>query len=348
MDSFIENPFHQNEQSNQQNSGLLRFRSAPSSLLSNLRVENGSYELSLVGKIGERFDESEGKHMIVGQGQLPQGYGKSGGGGGEGSELVRQSSSPAGFLAHVNAQNGYPMMRGSGNFSIGSGTNQESSHLHTSAFKGQIDFSSRSSSSASHLPRIPEIGDGNFKGTGEDDVKFGGGDGLDDDDRLYHRGLSFSWDDSGHLVENGSEVRGDGHDDRMLYSGLDVSFAQKGGRPHLLLHHLSLPKNAADVVHFEKMMDFQDAVPCRIRAKRGCATHPRSIAERMRRTRISERIKRLQELVPNMEKQLNTAEMLDLAVDYIKDLQEEYKKLSATRAKCRCSIKHESVVNHAA
>ncbi|KAL9254374.1 Transcription factor bHLH130-like protein [Drosera capensis] len=361
MDSYIENPFHQNEQSNQQNSGLLRFRSAPSSLLSNLRVENGSYELSLVGKIGERFDESEGKHMIVGQGQLPQGYGKSGG---EGSELVRQSSSPAGFLAHVNAQNGYPMMRGSGNFSIGSGTNQESSHLHTSAFKGQINFSSRSSSSASRLPRIPEIGDGNLKGTGEDDVKFGGG--RDDGNRLYHPGLSFSWDDSGRLVENGSEVRGDGQDGRMLYSGLDVSFAQNSGRPHLLSHHLSLPKNATDVVHFEKMMDFQDAVPCRIRAKRGCATHPRSIAERMRRTRISDRIKRLQELVPNMEKvlvslspmsgliseliikQINTAEMLDLAVDYIKDLQEEYKKLSATRAKCRCSIKHESAVNDAA
>ncbi|KAL9250871.1 Transcription factor bHLH130-like protein [Drosera capensis] len=357
MDSYIENPFNQNEQSNQQNSWLLRFRSAPSSLLSNLRVENGSYELSLVGKIGERFDESERKHMIVGQGQLPQGYGKSSasGGGGEGSELVRQSSSPAGFLAHVTAQNenvyhkiaGYPMMRGSENFSIGSGTNQESSHLHTSALKGQIGFSSRSSSSASRLPRIPEIGDGNFKGTGEDDVKFGGGDGHDDDDRLYHPGLSFSWDDSRHLIENGSEVRGDGHDERMLYSGLDVSFAHNSGRPHLLSHHLSLPKNAADV-HFEKMMDFQDAVPCRIRAKRGCATHPRSIAERMRRTRISERIKRLQELVPNMEKQTNTAEMLDLAVDYIKDLQEEYKKLSATRAKCRCSNKHESAVNHAA
>lgn len=32
----------------------------------------------------------------------------------------------------------------------------------------------------------------------------------------------------------------------------------------------------------EKYLQFQDSVPCKIRAKRGCATHPRSIAERVR------------------------------------------------------------------
>ncbi|KAJ6379462.1 hypothetical protein OIU76_016159 [Salix suchowensis] len=46
----------------------------------------------------------------------------------------------------------------------------------------------------------------------------------------------------------------------------------------------------------------EESVPCRIRAKRGCATHPRSIAERVRRTRISDRIRKLQDLVPNMDK----------------------------------------------
>ncbi|MBA0816352.1 hypothetical protein Gohar_001027 [Gossypium harknessii] len=50
----------------------------------------------------------------------------------------------------------------------------------------------------------------------------------------------------------------------------------------------------------EKLLE--DSVPCRVRAKRGCATHPRSIAERVRRTRISDRIRKLQELVPNMDK----------------------------------------------
>ncbi|XP_022852262.1 transcription factor bHLH80-like isoform X2 [Olea europaea var. sylvestris] len=53
----------------------------------------------------------------------------------------------------------------------------------------------------------------------------------------------------------------------------------------------------------EKLLE--DSVMCRTRAKRGCATHPRSIAERVRRTRISDRIRKLQELVPDMDKVFN-------------------------------------------
>ncbi|CAD6228676.1 unnamed protein product [Miscanthus lutarioriparius] len=67
----------------------------------------------------------------------------------------------------------------------------------------------------------------------------------------------------------------------------------------------------------------QDSVACRVRAKRGCATHPRSIAERERRTKISKRLKKLLDLVPNMDKQTNTSDMLDLAVDYIKELKDQ-------------------------
>ncbi|KAK6246553.1 hypothetical protein SCA6_009643 [Theobroma cacao] len=74
-------------------------------------------------------------------------------------------------------------------------------------------------------------------------------------------------------------------------------------------------------VDMEKLLE--DSVPCRVRAKRGCATHPRSIAERVRRTRISDRIRKLQELVPNMDKQTNTADMLDEAVEYVKYLQKQ-------------------------
>lgn len=51
---------------------------------------------------------------------------------------------------------------------------------------------------------------------------------------------------------------------------------ETANRPKTLLsHHLSLPKSSA----MEKLL--QDSVPCKIRAKRGCATHPRSIAERV-------------------------------------------------------------------
>jgi hypothetical protein len=48
-----------------------------------------------------------------------------------------------------------------------------------------------------------------------------------------------------------------------------------------LTHQFSLPKTSSEMANIEKFLQFQDAVPCKIRAKRGCATHPRSIAERV-------------------------------------------------------------------
>lgn len=128
-------------------------------------------------------------------------------------------------------------------------------------------------------------------------------------------------------------------DDQKKFSELDASENQSGermNRPQRLAHHLSLPKTLTDLSDMEKLLFEDTVVPCRIRAKRGCATHPRSIAERVRRTKISERMRKLQDLVPNMDKQTNTADMLDLAVEYIKDLQKQVKILTDYRAKCTC------------
>ncbi|CAI5941014.1 unnamed protein product [Closterium sp. NIES-64] len=72
-----------------------------------------------------------------------------------------------------------------------------------------------------------------------------------------------------------------------------------------------------------RLLASEDGVLCKIRAKRGCATHPRSIAERVRRSRIAENMKRLAELVPNTDKQANTADMLDDAIDYMRHLQQQ-------------------------
>ncbi|MCO5556562.1 hypothetical protein L7F22_010112 [Adiantum nelumboides] len=83
------------------------------------------------------------------------------------------------------------------------------------------------------------------------------------------------------------------------------------------------------------LLSLDDSVLCRVRAKRGCATHPRSIAERVRRTKISEGMRKLQELVPNLEKQTNTASMLDEAVEYVKFLQQQIQKLTESQAKCK-------------
>ncbi|KAJ3687541.1 hypothetical protein LUZ61_016705 [Rhynchospora tenuis] len=97
--------------------------------------------------------------------------------------------------------------------------------------------------------------------------------------------------------------------------------------------------NMDEMSNIDYMQMHQDVATCKLRAKRGCATHPRSIAERERRTRISKRLRKLQELMPNMDKQASTSDMLDLAVQYIKDLQGQVQKLKEEQQKCTCSSK---------
>jgi len=42
-----------------------------------------------------------------------------------------------------------------------------------------------------------------------------------------------------------------------------------------------MPNTSSEMAAMEKFLHFSDSVPMKIRAKRGCATHPRSIAERV-------------------------------------------------------------------
>ncbi|RWR95849.1 transcription factor bHLH68-like protein isoform X2 [Cinnamomum micranthum f. kanehirae] len=72
------------------------------------------------------------------------------------------------------------------------------------------------------------------------------------------------------------------------------------------------------------------AVKPRVRARRGQATDPHSIAERLRREKIAERMKNLQELVPNSNK-TDKASMLDEIIEYVKFLQLQVKVLSMSR-----------------
>ncbi|XP_076929939.1 transcription factor bHLH130-like [Bidens hawaiensis] len=222
-----------------------------------------------------------------------------------GNNLRRQNSSPAGFIAHLENNNnnnngGYPTMRS---------MNAPGSMLTSSKrMKNEMGFSSGSQLSYGMLPRIPENESKvmEMKST-RNDGRFGSG----------------SWDDSDMLSD--SFLKEFGEIDQSNVPSINSSNNQLNdvGRirpPTTLVSHLSLP---ASTVELDKLMQFQDLVPLRSRAKRGCATHPRSIAERVRRTRISERMRKLQDLVPNMDKQTNTADMLDLAVDYIKELQKE-------------------------
>ncbi|KAA8528114.1 hypothetical protein F0562_035017 [Nyssa sinensis] len=253
--------------------------------------------------------------------------------------LIRHSSSPAGLFSHENV---YGVMRGMGNFGAGKGANAEASISSTSRLSGQIDFSSGKPSSSGLMSHVSEIGSKSMGVSSPADGIFSEGRRKNDG---YITGFPIgSWDDSAILPEN--LLKGLGDDDGKKFSCLDASENQNvEGRnrpPSVLSHHLSLPKSSAELSSMERLFQFQDSVPCKIRAKRGCATHPRSIAERVRRTKISERMRKLQELVPNMDKQTNTADMLDLAVDYIKDLQKQVKKLSDTEARCKCSNKQKS------
>uniref|UniRef100_A0A453PDE0 BHLH domain-containing protein n=1 Tax=Aegilops tauschii subsp. strangulata TaxID=200361 RepID=A0A453PDE0_AEGTS len=60
-----------------------------------------------------------------------------------------------------------------------------------------------------------------------------------------------------------------------------------------------------------------------VRARRGQATDSHSLAERVRRERISERMRYLQELVPGCDKVTGKAGMLDEIINYVQSLQKQ-------------------------
>ncbi|XP_022992430.1 transcription factor bHLH49-like [Cucurbita maxima] len=65
-----------------------------------------------------------------------------------------------------------------------------------------------------------------------------------------------------------------------------------------------------------------------VRARRGQATNSHSLAERVRREKISERMKFLQELVPGCSKVTGKAVMLDEIINYVQSLQQQVEFLS--------------------
>ncbi|KAK3223967.1 hypothetical protein Dsin_010992 [Dipteronia sinensis] len=241
---------------------------------------------------------------------------------GNGSNLIRQSSSPAGLFSNLGVDNGFAVMRAGNNSTTNgaAGPSTSSSRLHNN----HINFSSGQSSRLMPL-QIAEIGNQNQNtGTRSPEKGLGGSNRQFNMSNIVH---SDSWDD---ISFNGLKRARENDGNNMFFDLNSMDISQNGRssggiRSNGLTHHLSLPKTSSEIAAVEKFLHFQGSMPCKIRAKRGCATHPRSIAERVRRTRISERMRKLQDLFPNMDKQANTADMLDLAVEYIKDLQKQVK-----------------------
>ncbi|KAL8500750.1 hypothetical protein ACS0TY_020367 [Phlomoides rotata] len=355
----------QQQQQSNQASGLARYRSAPSSFLAALldtTTDNSSsgdesealFSALMDGPrdLGQK-NSTDGNHMPYhlkqevgvesepqpgGSGQMGYETAVSGGGGSivgsysvglesqvnlrmnngsrNSSNLVRQNSSPAGFL------NGFGVMGEVGNYRVHNHSKPNSSAV---LMTNHPNFSSGPSSSSRFMPSIPEnvneirnpengqLGDGNNANVRDFEAVF----------------AQDSWNDP----PFNSLKRNREADAKMFsnFSGLENLNGDARKNPSGLVHHLSLPKTSSEMAEIEKFLQFQpDTTPCQIRAKRGCATHPRSIAERMRRTRISEKMKKLQDLFPNMDKQTSTADMLDMAVEYIKDLQTQVQLIQYT------------------
>ncbi|KAI5007066.1 hypothetical protein ZWY2020_047014 [Hordeum vulgare] len=256
--------------------------------------------------------------------------------------LLRHSSSPAGLLSRLMADphgNGGGMGGARGG---GMGGGYAHSHSHSQGGAGgnadamaaaqQRRLSSQWSFSRQQdmMPHIAEMGMAMPTPTPMPPADVGEsiatGHGSGDLSRSFSMS---SWDDTNSNIifsappgGKKAKVMADGDDGMVTsFSNIDSQFGSSLDMPGM-----------DDYLQLQ-----QDSVACRVRAKRGCATHPRSIAERERRTRISKRLRRLQDLVPNMDKQTNTSDMLDIAVDYIKVLQDQIEKLKQDQGNCSCS-----------
>ncbi|WOL18744.1 hypothetical protein Cni_G27541 [Canna indica] len=226
------------------------------------------------------------------------------------SPLVRHSSLPSGFFSHLLTDHGHAAARTIGNYSQ---TGTESIHVSANRrLKSQWSFSRKDSLSQISELSIPEIEDNNNsdEGAGNPGQTYISGN--------FQLGL---WDDN---------------------NSIEFSAPSRKRTKHNIHSQFSLPRSSSEMSELDQYLQIQqDSIPCRVRAKRGCATHPRSIAERERRTRISKRLQKLQDLVPKMDKQTSTSDMLELAIEHIKELQNQVQKLKQDQASCTCLGKQE-------
>ncbi|XP_042429322.1 transcription factor bHLH128-like isoform X2 [Zingiber officinale] len=240
-----------------------------------------------------------------------------------GSPLVRHSSLPSAFFSHQLADQGLSSARMIGNYSQAGTEN-----LHVLAHRrqrAQWGFSRQDSLSQISELSIPEVEESD---TYHDSDEAAGNASQSYISSNFQLG---SWDDTNSITFSAPQSK------RIKCNNEDI-VASLGD----IHSQFSLPRTSSELSELEKYVQIQqDSVPCRVRAKRGCATHPRSIAERERRTRISKRLRKLQDLVPNMDKQTSTSDMLELAIQHIKELQSQVQNLKQEQTNCTCTSKQE-------
>lgn len=338
---------HCNNQNN--NSGLLRYRSAPSSFLTSLIDTTTTTNIDYVNE--ETFTTSEDdssdmetmlanltnsnqfevkpmkqeigysygispSQIIYQQSQQIQSLSNSF----DGSfysencnNLIRQKSSPAGFFSDYSVHNEIGSFR---RCDVSNGQATAS----TSELHGTLNFSSRPSQIAKFEHESLQancVENGNIANNNNGSTK------------CYMPSFNNDfWDAS--TINTSKTTRNNYEIMFSTSNDLETQDSEFGYQKVGLSHHLSLPSSSTKYLHI------QGSTPCKIRAKRGFATHPRSIAERERRIRISSRIKKLEGLFPKSDKPTSTSDMLDMAVEYIKDLRKQVKTLTETKANCMC------------
>nr|XP_043635677.1 transcription factor UNE12-like [Erigeron canadensis] len=121
----------------------------------------------------------------------------------------------------------------------------------------------------------------------------------------------------------------------MNMSGLfpqfdNTNMQQQQQQSHSLIHSVPQAFQGQPTTSTAVSVPHPPTIRPRVRARRGQATDPHSIAERLRRERIAERMRALQELVPSCNK-TDKAAMLDEILDYVKFLRLQVKVLSMSR-----------------
>ncbi|XP_057874061.1 uncharacterized protein LOC131080016 isoform X1 [Cryptomeria japonica] len=275
------------------------------------------------------------------------------------STLIRHSSSPAGLLsglineAQGAFESGYPEEKNRATMGLGSSCGdiipQNRVQIQTSFLRQNSSPPGLLSQLSTDMGVSAMVGSSaeNQAGNSSDDGSLGSGNVRQGYISSFSVG---SWDDATRhsgkhsSMQNGinyaARKRSKEMDGKVMMQDLHNIDAQKvetgsQGTSALVNPSYNLSRSISAELALEELM--QDSVPCKVRAKRGFATHPRSIAERVRRTRISERMRKLQELVPNSDKQTtNIADMLDEAVEYVKALQKQVQEFTEKQAKCTC------------
>ncbi|CAN6451603.1 unnamed protein product [Victoria cruziana] len=99
--------------------------------------------------------------------------------------------------------------------------------------------------------------------------------------------------------------------------------SRKGKRGKQMKRRTNGNDEASDAKEPEKQKEV-----IHVRARRGQATDSHSIAERIRREKINERMRCLQDLVPGCYKAMGMAVMLDEIINYVQSLQNQIEFLS--------------------